>query len=482
MPVTIGIKYNALLTWRPSLFGQFLMSILLSLLPLLLVVILFLNALNEQLATTQTIIDSNYKVTKSFNNLKQDLNTIERATRQNWVLKSESLDGLIIDKWIRSFETIDELIVLGNEYDKQKWQTFSTVLHNTKRQLIDKNMQNATLFIPISLLLNEKALWLREKNEQKIAENQQQLEMLQRSFINWLVALLPLTMLVGGGFLLRISGHLKGLTTVIDKLGEGHWQQTISVKGSAELVELGNKLQWVQAQLHTLEQQKDTFLRHVTHELKTPLASMVEGTDLLSDEIVGPINKEQQAVLVLITQGMDRLSNMIDSLLSYNTIRTSKNNLTKVEFELIKRKINDHFNYRLQSRNQTLCWHVSVPDVSLPLAGELIEMSIIQLISNALKFSFNGDAVNVGVSQVKEHLYITVTDHGVGIKEHEKSKIFNAFYQTKASQEQHSPGSGLGLTIVKESVEHLCGTITVEENRPQGCRFIIQIPIPQGVN
>ena len=90
--------------------------------------------------------------------------------------------------------------------------------------------------------------------------------------------------------------------------------------------------------------------------------------------------------------------------------------------------------------------------------------------------------MNVGVSQVKEHLYITVTDHGVGIKEHEKSKIFNAFYQTKASQEQHSPGSGLGLTIVKESVEHLCGTITVEENRPQGCRFIIQIPIPQGVN
>ncbi|MCR2460717.1 two-component sensor histidine kinase, partial [Salmonella enterica] len=87
----------------------------------------------------------------------------------------------------------------------------------------------------------------------------------------------------------------------------GDWQQKIAVQGSAELVELGNKLQWVQAQLHILEQQKDTFLRHVTHELKTPLASMVEGTDLLSDEIVGPITKEQRAVLELISQSMVRL-------------------------------------------------------------------------------------------------------------------------------------------------------------------------------
>ena len=480
--MTIGKKYKAMLAWRPSLIGQFLMSILLSLLPLSLVVILFLNALNEQLATTQIIVDGNYKMTKSFNSLKQDLNSLERATRQNWVLKSESLDGLIIDKWIASFETIDDLIMLSNEPDKQKWHSLLTVLQNTKKQLIEENTQNAKLFVPISQLINEQTLWLREQNEQKIAENQQQLEVLQRSFIHWLVALLPLTMLVGGGFLWRISCRLKGLTTVIDKLGQGHWQQTISVQGSAELVELGNKLQWVQAQLHTLEQQKDTFLRHVTHELKTPLASMVEGTDLLRDEIVGSINTEQQAVLALITQSMDRLRTMIDSLLSYNAIRTSKGNLNKVEFELIRRTVNDHFDHRLQARKQTLFWHANVPDDPLPLASELIEMSLIQLISNALKYSANGESVIIDVSQIEGHLHITVSDHGIGIKEHEKSKVFNAFYHTKASQDQSSPGSGLGLTIVKESVEQLSGTIAIEENRPRGCRFIIQIPIQQGVN
>ncbi|WP_350542042.1 hypothetical protein, partial [Psychrobacter sp. CAL495-MNA-CIBAN-0180] len=73
------------------------------------VVIVFLNALNKQLAVTQSIVSSNYQVTKSFNTLKQELNSLERATRQNWVLKSESLDKLIVDKWQSSLQSIDEL-------------------------------------------------------------------------------------------------------------------------------------------------------------------------------------------------------------------------------------------------------------------------------------------------------------------------------------------------------------------------------------
>jgi len=94
-----------------------LFSTLLSLLPLSLVVIVFLNALNKQLAATQQIVSDNYQITKSFNNLKQDLNSLERATRQNWVLKSESLDELIVDKWQSSLKSIDELTFISQAED-----------------------------------------------------------------------------------------------------------------------------------------------------------------------------------------------------------------------------------------------------------------------------------------------------------------------------------------------------------------------------
>lgn len=289
MPAVMAEKYKALINWRPNLIGQFVISMLLSLLPLSIVVIVFLNVLNKQLAVTQQIVSNNYQVTKSFNVLKQELNSLERATRQNWVLKSDSLDKLIVDKWQSSLQNINELKQLSNnQANTHQWQRLTDTLQTAHTQLVVEARQQAELFVPISEILAELTLWLREENEAKITQNQIRLTNLQASFINWLVALTPLTLLVGGGFLWRISGRLKSLTSVIDKLGQGDWQQKISVQGSAELIELGNKLQWVQAQLHMLEQQKDTFLRHVTHELKTPLASMVEGTELLADEIVGP--------------------------------------------------------------------------------------------------------------------------------------------------------------------------------------------------
>ncbi len=305
MPAAMAEKYKAILNWRPNLISQFVMSMLLSLLPLSLVVIVFLNALNKQLAVTQQIVSNNYQVTKSFNILKQELNSLERATRQNWVLKSESLDTLIVDKWQASLQSIEDLTrIAPSKSHTAQWQRLTNTLQLAHTQLVEQKQQQVALFLPISDLLAELTLWLRDKSETQITNNQKEIAQLQTSFINWLVALIPLTLLVGGGFLWRISGRLKSLTKIIGKLGQGDWQQKIAVQGSAELVELGNKLQWVQAQLHILEQQKDTFLRHVTHELKTPLASMVEGTDLLSDEIVGPITKEQRAVLELISQSM----------------------------------------------------------------------------------------------------------------------------------------------------------------------------------
>ena len=485
MAATFTKHYNAMLNWRPNLIGQFALSMLLSLLPLSIVVIVFLNALNKQLATTQQIVSNNYKLTKSFASLKQDLNSLERATRQNWVLKSDSLDTLIVDKWQSSVQSINDLkhINTNPDYTRQ-WAQLLNVLQTANQQLVDQKKQDAALFVPVSELMTELTIWLKNKNEAQITLNQNELANLQTSFINWLVALIPLTLLVGGGFLWRISGRLKGLTRVIDKLGQGDWQQKIAVKGSSELVELGEKLQWVQTQLHMLEQQKDTFLRHVTHELKTPLASMVEGTDLLTDEIVGPINDEQKAVLSLITQSMVRLRMMIDSLLSYNAIRATINSSSEVNIDHLIKKINGHFEHRLTARKQRIQWQNSVSSTVIALPNELIEMMLIQLISNSLKFSDDNQGVTVNLKCEQHQLCLVVADNGCGIKEHEINHIFSAFYQGKHDQSITLQGSGLGLTIVKETVEQLQGTLSVEKNKPHGCRFLIKIPISKslGVN
>jgi len=130
MPAVMAEKYKALINWRPNLIGQFVISMLLSLLPLSIVVIVFLNVLNKQLAVTQQIVSNNYQVTKSFNVLKQELNSLERATRQNWVLKSDSLDKLIVDKWQSSLQNINELKQLSNnQANTHQWQRLTDTLN-----------------------------------------------------------------------------------------------------------------------------------------------------------------------------------------------------------------------------------------------------------------------------------------------------------------------------------------------------------------
>ncbi len=479
------IKVKQFVNWRPSLISQFVCSILLSLLPLSLVVILFLNTLNKQLAVTQQIVGNNYEITKTFNTLKQDLNSLERATRQNWLLKSESLDNLLATKWQSSLQSIDELIFLSPRADYiSQWQQLAKVLQFSQQHLVMEQKQDAELFLPVTKLISEQSNWLREQNALRITKNQQQLKALQVSFINWLIALIPLTLLVGGGFLWRISGRLRALTSVIDKLGQGHRQQKIDVRGSSELVDLGNKLEWVQAQLCMLEQQKDTFLRHVTHELKTPLASMVEGTDLLVDEIVGSINKEQKAVLELITQSMARLRVMIESLLSYNAIHTSKQSLSELNFNALMGRVERHFEHRLLVHDLSITWLNELPNKTLFIATELLEMVLIQLTSNALKFSPAHQNVVIKASLKHRQLHLSVADLGEGIDDAEKTAVYGAFYQGKNAKQHNEMGSGLGLTIVKETVEQLNGMLTITDNEPQGCVFtaILPIQLSQGVN
>ena len=119
-----------------------------------------------------------------------------------------------------------------------------------------------------------------------------------------------------------------------------------------------------------------------------------------------------------------------------------------------------------------MCALVNTPSfllVSLSLRGNTLETK---------------QSVTINLALEQNQLCIAVLDKGCGIKEQEKTQIFSAFYQGKHSKNVTLQGSGLGLTIVKESVEQLRGTLTVEHNEPHGCRFSIKIPITKnlGVN
>lgn len=115
-----------------------------------------------------------------------------------------------------------------------------------------------------------------------------------------------------------IIGPVKGIERMINRLGEGRsLGNTVTFTGPRELRSVGQRIIWLSERLAWLESQRHQFLRHLSHELKTPLASMREGTELLADQVVGPLTPEQKEVVDILDDSSRNLQKLIEQLLDY---------------------------------------------------------------------------------------------------------------------------------------------------------------------
>jgi two-component system sensor histidine kinase GlrK len=139
-------------------------------------------------------------------------------------------------------------------------------------------------------------------------------------FIYWqLLALVPIALLLVVAATLLISKPIAQLESAIQKLGEGRFDARVIVNGPADLESLGRQLDWLRLRLLDLEEQKSRFLRHVSHELKTPLTALREGVELLSDEVTGKMTAGQFEIARILRQNALRLQKLIEDLLNYHS-------------------------------------------------------------------------------------------------------------------------------------------------------------------
>jgi len=150
---------------------------------------------------------------------------------------------------------------------------------------------------------------------------QLQLEIAERGqFFGWQALVLFLVSLALMLLFTRmIIGPVKGIERMINRLGEGRpLAQSVVFNGPRELRYVGERIIWLSERLAWLESQRHQFLRHISHELKTPLASMREGTELLADQVVGPLSPEQKEVVEILDASSRNLQKLIEQLLDYN--------------------------------------------------------------------------------------------------------------------------------------------------------------------
>src|SRR5438132_2247453 len=299
-----------------------------------------------------------------------------------------------------------------------------------------------------------------------------------RNRLLWQTApLLPLALVAVFVLTLGVGRPLRQLDRAISELGQGAFTNPIAVAGPHDLERLGGQLEWLRQRLLDLAHERNRFLRHISHELKTPLANRREGTELLMDGAVGELDSNQREVAAILRENGIKLQRMIENLLSFSAWQTSSVGLEATEFRLrplVKQVLE---NQQLTLLSQRVRLDVRVEDVTLVADRGKIRLILENLISNAVKYSPKGGTIHLQARTRGTQLQLDVADNGPGIPPEEREHVFKAFYTGRAAKATAVKGTGIGLSVVLEFVCAHGGTVQIIDGEFPGAHSRITMPI-----
>jgi len=278
---------------------------------------------------------------------------------------------------------------------------------------------------------------------------------------------------IGCGFWL--SRPLRQIEGAIDRLGGNRYDQPIAVEGPDDLRRLGQQLDWLRQRLASLEADKSRFLRHISHELKTPLAALVEGVALLEDEVAGTLTPNQREVAGILRQNTASLQNQIEDLLRYNTANFEAQHLHRHPTDPadLLHKVVDSQRLQWQARNLKVSVEGTAPLIMADADKLVVVVS--NLLSNAVRFSPEGGEVRFTLGEHAGTLLIDCCDQGPGVAPNDAEHIFEPFYQGERQPAGARRGNGIGLSIVREYVSAHGGTLQLLPSI-EGAHFRIELP------
>jgi len=279
-------------------------------------------------------------------------------------------------------------------------------------------------------------------------------------------------------FILLILKPIRQIDKSIESLGEGNFQAPISISGPKDLENLGMKLDWLRKRLAKLDKEKVKLIAHISHDLKTPLASIKEGAGLLRDELVGPINTQQKDVVAILNKNCSRLQALIEDILNFNIAQARKdpivNSIIQLD-NLIHEVVADHHNATLARKIK-----LDVQLASVAIYGNQKQLKTVfdNLLSNAVKFTPDQGFIRVLLKNEGKTAECLVKDSGGGIDEEERGHIFSPFFQGKRAGKSVIKGSGLGLAMCREYIQNHGGTIRLLPSRNGAC-FAVTLPLAE---
>jgi len=422
------------------------------------------------------------ETTRAVRILQEQIHLMERSIRQYYVLQDDvllnnykqaagSFDSATMQ--LQNLTTYQPLLEKINILHQQTQQLQQLILNSTDTKTTQPEILDA--FGKITQQIEV----IIEENNQAIDNTSSQLTLAakktQRNLLIQSLVLIPLALLIAGGIAVMLARPIRRMDKAIKELGEGSYEQEISIDGPGNLRILGQRLDWLRTELKELNEQKQQFLRHVSHELKTPLTAIREATELLNDGIGGALSAQQAEITHILKDNTIRLQRMIENLLNYTKLESiqPKLDLQQVNLPgLIDKVIHAH---ALSIRNKQLGIETAFNLLKIIADQEKLTIIMDNLIANAVQYSPDHGHIKICSSEDKNQFIIEVIDNGPGLEKADQEKLFDPFYRGTTLRKSLISGSGLGLAITKDLVAAHGGSIKLAPS-VKGAHFVVVLP------
>ncbi len=460
-----------------------LLGFILAMLPLV-GAIIFTNLQVDRLAKTmQAVVSDTTEATEAGRMIQSKLISVQRSAGQYLVLNEADLFQRYKDQRLQLMEAIQHLISLNLEADLatrlETLQSSELALYSKLQHIKEATPKQIKQLTQNIRLLADNAQPLPLEISYAITKRRkiidQQVTDIQRLLLWQVLALVPLAMLLGIIISVLLNRPMNRLKNAIHRLGDGELTTPISVSGPQDIHDLGQRLDWLRQRLAELDEQKLMFLQHVSHELKTPLTGIREGTELLLDGVIGKLKGKQSEVVEIIRDSSLQLQAQVEALLGFNSalLQKSPSRNDRLRIDRILDEVIAQHQLAARARQIDL-----LPQIEIAVTkGDQEQLRVLSgtILSNAIKFSPIGGTIHVKLRQMKKKVMIDIIDSGLGVHEEDEKQIFEPFFQGRNTAKTHVKGTGLGLAIARRYAHLHNGEVLLLKSK-KGAHFRIILP------